>query len=318
MKVTLIYISGHKIKLLLTSLFIGALSFNSAAQEVTLQHNREVCLYTLELIKNKMDSLISQDTTEFGHLHLGVIDAQNLSIQFKGPLLPVYSEVHYNGVQFGFSNPIERPPLKHKSNYRWIVSDIGLWWHWSWPNSPGFPSDDQARVMATISPLLSEINQLERKAYTSISSSKSKVPRGKGNLKLSLQANDSLNRSVMVKARNSSALPLLLSKLHYSWIVNDSLVIYGLPKGFMYEMSFWNKSECPFTKVAPFSSAEIRQVSLPKLPPGTYRVRLIASFEENRWTDITPTFVDGQPIKHVEKQSWLGSLISDEITLEIP
>lgn len=318
MKVTLIYISGPKIKLLLASLFIAVLGFSSTAQEVTLQHNREVCLYTLELIKSKMDSLISQDTTEFGHLHLGVIDTQNLSIQFKGPLLPGSSEMHYKGIQFGFSNPIERPPLEHKSNYRWIISDIGLWWQWSWPNSPGFPSEDQARVMETISPLLSEIHQLERTAFPGLSSSKSKVLRGKGNLKLSLHLNDSLNQSVMVKARNSSALPLLLSKLHYSWIVNDSLVIYGLPKGFMYEMSFWNKSECPFTKVPPFSSAEIRQVSLPKLPPGTYRVRIIASFEENRWTDITPTFVDGQPIKHVEKQSWLGSLISDEITLEIP
>ena len=317
MKVTLISIPGFNSRLLLASLFVATLGLKATAQEASQQLHREVCLYTLELIKSKVDSLINQDTTTFGHLYPGEIDAQNLTIQFKGPLIPNSSEVHYSGIQFGFSVPIERPPLRHTANYRWIVSDIGLWWHWSWPNSPGFPSEDQARVMETVTPLMAELNKLEREAYSNFKHSKSRVLHGSNNLKLRLKSTDTLNHTVVVKAHNSSALPMLLSKLHYSWIVNDSLVIYGLPKGFMYEMSFWNKSECPFIKLLPFSSAEIRKVSLPKLPPGTYRMRLIASFEENRWQDITPTFVDGQPINHVEKQSWLGSLISDEIMVVV-
>ncbi|MEQ9262775.1 MAG: hypothetical protein RLP14_06410 [Owenweeksia sp.] len=195
---------------------------------------------------------------------------------------------------------------------------MSLAWDIGWPGA--FPYEDQRMVMGLINTHLGFLNKREREAarlFLEESDSGSQTLTGKGGLRLSLESLSETPGLIMAKAFNPGVNSLYLSKLNYTWLINDSVVVNPLPDGFIREMVLRNSSECPFVKVLPLHAKEVRQLRFPFLKTGIYHLRIVASFEENHWVDNTPAFVDGSPIHHTEEDSWLGTLVSSAIKVEV-
>ena len=268
----------------------------------------ELCKNALFQLKDSVDYLIQTDPYFKDKLELGVVDLDSLSVSFafkseKPPAKPKripkrlrksivrpYQYV-FQGVQFRFKHPIQRPVRNFAKTFEWHLLDVQLFWHWSWPMIR-FDSKDQKKVMLALKDAVEPISRFEQKTYEKLKISaeeKGVILEGKQSIELFLEPNpDTLSGKMDLYAYNTGNKTVYLTnEFLHTWIVDDSLYNHHIPHSFI--AYFQDQHNDPFIQVPKKEKVFLASIPLPMIKERAESVRLICSFNTNGWMDFRPT-----------------------------
>jgi hypothetical protein len=344
--------TGHRVTELILGAICGALACgvthvygaSPATRPANAEQEKEIrkrCIESLHAIRKEFEGLVRKHGDVLSYLGPGQIDEANLSLHF--PL----RDPSTKPLDAASRRPAEHPPARkpgisvwfelsppgeeeNRSSWdfmgRWPVINVSLYWSWSWSAPFPFPAEIQYEFQRLIRQAVRPLAELEATALAADISRHGEASyplRGEPGIELTIRRDESPRaaafNAVGLYVRNTTDKIIAIRPGGVSEVVeigtaSTDRLLPRVPALFPTRAGL---AKDPFIYLSHGEEKKVCDVTVGRLEPGEHVIRVIQEYADSEWLDLTPTYLDGAPIRRRVENAWKGILVSQQLTITV-
>lgn len=295
-------------KLFLIATFL--MFYYVSAQSAELK--KQTIMECLIILQHEYDNWLDTHPDSLNAEH-GIQSREGMGMYFSNPGKIVEPNV-FSGLEIWFSFiPEEAENRPH--NHIWPLLNIAMDWNWRLPGK--FTSKRQEEFMRCLKKAIEPMNALQDLEAKRLFKDPGKLLDEETAPFLITCEQDSTYGYIQVRITPKHKSFSLYLHPESILIFEDSARNKNIPK-YCFSVNRVSVSKIPFSTYKSDSTYNLLQYGTNFWAPGTYTFRVVVQSSFNQWLDVTPTYVDGQPITRKVENAWTGLVISAPFSFEVP